>query len=154
VFYDAPCGDFNWMRFVQLQPETRYIGADIVPDLVEELRHKYGSSARDFVVADIVTDPLPEADVWLCRECLFHLPLAEISHVISRWRAARIHFLLATTTPTVATNGEVSLGHWRYLNLEAAPFTLGAPVERLPDAAPTDPDKVVGVWENTVQAMP
>ena len=30
---DVPCGDFNWMRFVDLDG-IDYIGADIVPDLI------------------------------------------------------------------------------------------------------------------------
>ena len=30
VFLDAPCGDFNWMRHVELPDGTSYIGGDIV----------------------------------------------------------------------------------------------------------------------------
>src|SRR5882757_543401 len=33
---DAPCGDFHWMRHVEWPAGFRYIGADIVPDLVIE----------------------------------------------------------------------------------------------------------------------
>lgn len=33
---DAPCGDFNWMKYVPLPLTTNYTGIDIVTDLVEE----------------------------------------------------------------------------------------------------------------------
>src|SRR5260370_34009659 len=33
---DAPCGDFHWMRHVQWPAGVKYVGVDIVPDLVIE----------------------------------------------------------------------------------------------------------------------
>ena len=38
---DLPCGDFNWMRFVDLA-ETKYIGADIVDKLILNNSNLYG----------------------------------------------------------------------------------------------------------------
>ena len=35
--YDAPCGDFNWMRFVIKQSDITYYGADIVPAMIEKI---------------------------------------------------------------------------------------------------------------------
>lgn len=35
---DIPCGDFNWMRKVRLPDGCRYIGMDIVLELVERNR--------------------------------------------------------------------------------------------------------------------
>ena len=57
---DAPCGDFNWMRETKLDLDN-YIGADIVPDLIEENREKFGALNRSFVVLDLTTDVLPAA---------------------------------------------------------------------------------------------
>src|ERR1035437_7717295 len=34
-FLDAPCGDFNWMKNVDLSDITKYIGGDIVNSIVE-----------------------------------------------------------------------------------------------------------------------
>ncbi len=146
VLYDAPCGDFHWMRLVRLPPGCRYIGADIVPEMIESLRAEFGGPSRDFVVADIVEDAPPAADAWLCRESLFHLPLADAQKVIAQWRRSGVEWFLATTTSGVTRNAEIAAGDWRLLNLEAAPFDLGPPVARIPDAAAADPHKVVGVW--------
>ena len=56
VLYDAPCGDFHWMRLVRLPEGCRYIGADIVPQMIEALQAELGTERRRFVVTDIVED--------------------------------------------------------------------------------------------------
>ena len=38
---DAPCGDFNWMRHVQLPAGCAYMGRDIVPKLIEDLKRDF-----------------------------------------------------------------------------------------------------------------
>ncbi|HEX5706416.1 MAG TPA: hypothetical protein VFX96_03930, partial [Pyrinomonadaceae bacterium] len=49
---DAPCGDFNWMREVELAGIV-YTGADVVAELVARNRQLYESERRRFIVADI-----------------------------------------------------------------------------------------------------
>jgi len=154
--YDAPCGDFVWMRHVRLPPGAVYIGADIVPGLIAEAQALYGQPGRWFRVADIVSQPPPAADVWLCRESLFHLSLAEGAAVLDHWRRSSIPWFLSTTTPTLGSNPDIVTGGWRPLNLERPPFGLPPPALRLPDGSERDPDKIVGAWRladlNTVAA--
>jgi hypothetical protein len=144
--YDAPCGDFVWMQHVKLPPGARYIGADVVPDMIADLQRTHANAERQFIVADIVLDPPPLVDVWLCRECLFHLPLAGGVAAINQWRASQVPYFLATTTPAVTENVDIAPGGWRRLNMEIAPFNLGPADAYLPDAAPADPEKAVGIW--------
>jgi len=153
VLYDAPCGDFNWMRLVRLPPGAQYIGADIVPELIASLRERYEAPGRTFRIADVVEDEPPHADVWLCRESLFHLPLADALRVVEHWRRSAISYFMATTTSSVAHNADVALGYWRPLNLAAPPFDLGPPAAVLTDAAPTDAAKVVAVWRRPNQIL-
>jgi hypothetical protein len=144
--YDAPCGDYHWMRHVALPEGLAYIGADIVAPMIDALQRDHGGDGRRFVVADIVTDPPPVVDVWLCRESLFHLSLDEARRVIAHWRASPIAYLLATSTPTVTRNGDIRAGEWRPLNMELDDFDLGPPIARIPDGSPRDVHKVIGVW--------
>ncbi len=144
--YDAPCGDYNWMRHVTLPSGMVYVGADIVGPMIAQLQAEHGSDDRRFMVADIVTDPPPPVDVWLCRESLFHLSLAETRQVIAQWRASTIPYFLATSTPTVTRNTDIRAGGWRQLNMELEDFDLGPPMIRIPDGSPRDVDKVIGVW--------
>jgi hypothetical protein len=57
--------------------------------------------------------------------------------------------LLATTFPSVATNEDIPLGHWRPVNLQLPPFSLPAPVRLLHEGNPDAryEDKSLGVWE-------
>jgi hypothetical protein len=65
---DAPCGDHHWMSHVGLA--ASYVGVDIVPELIERNRRQY--PGRKFLLADIVSDDLPPADLILCRDALVH----------------------------------------------------------------------------------
>ena len=56
---DAACGDFNWMSRIDLGGVS-YVGVDVVPRLIERNRRLYGGEGREFVLADITRDPLPE----------------------------------------------------------------------------------------------
>jgi SAM-dependent methyltransferase len=55
---DIPCGDFNWMKEVPLDG-VEYIGADIVPAMIEEDRRRYASGNRSFLVLDAASSDLP-----------------------------------------------------------------------------------------------
>jgi hypothetical protein len=65
---DAPCGDHHWMSHVGLA--ASYVGVDIVPELIDLNRRRY--PGQEFLVADIVSDDLPRADLILCRDALVH----------------------------------------------------------------------------------
>ncbi|HVZ93307.1 MAG TPA: hypothetical protein VG797_02240 [Phycisphaerales bacterium] len=41
---DAPCGDFNWMKHVDLT-NIHYIGADVVPELIAENTRRYAKDS-------------------------------------------------------------------------------------------------------------
>jgi hypothetical protein len=144
--YDAPCGDYQWMKHVNLPPGCRYLGVDIVRPLIDQLRRDHGSERVQFRAGDIVREAPPLADVWLCRESLFHLPLSSALAVVENWRASGVTWFLASTSPSVAHNHDARVGGFRPLNLEIPPFRLGAPTRLLQDAAAADPTKCVGAW--------
>jgi hypothetical protein len=59
LLLDAPCGDAGWINRSSLG--VRYVGVDIVPDLVERLQAAAatGAISGDYHLADITRDPLP-----------------------------------------------------------------------------------------------
>lgn len=127
---DAPCGDFNWMRLVDLG-DVRYTGADVVAQLIERCNAKFGGDLREFVVRNIVEDKLPAADVILSRDCLVHLSYEHIWRALRNFQASGSLYLLTTTYPSRRQNWDIVTGDWRPLNLEAAPFHFPAPVEAI-----------------------
>src|SRR5262249_20122197 len=93
---DAACGDFNWMRYVELGP-VNYTGVDVVPDLISRNQQRYQDARRTFLALDITRDRLPETDVILCRDCLIHLSFRSINAALSTFRRTSATHLLCTT---------------------------------------------------------
>jgi hypothetical protein len=149
VLLDAPCGDFNWMCKINLGVET-YIGVDILEDQIRHNRLRYMAPGRSFLVLNLLEDSLPKADVVLCRDCLVHFSLADVMRALKNFVASGSRYLVATTFPDRATNAEICTGQWQFLNLEAPPFSLPAPLqvinENCTEAAGAHSDKSLGVW--------
>lgn len=151
--YDAPCGDFNWMRHVALAPDVHYLGADVVRPLIERLQREFGDSHRRFRVGDIVEEIAPECDVWLCRDVLFHLPTSDVMRVLANIDPAKTRYLLTTTFPWVNANRDVHAGGFRYINLQNSPFFLPPPMRTIDDFNFPEPPRVLGLWPATAIAQ-
>lgn len=140
---DAPCGDCNWRRHVEIDLDA-YIGIDIVPALIEENRRRYQQPNWKFEVADLINDPLPTGDAVLCRDSLIHLSLADIGRALSNIRRSGAKYLLATSHETISVNTDITTGEWRSVNLRLAPFNLPVPLTRIVENPRTG--KILGVW--------
>ena len=127
VFLDVPCGDFGWMRHVAL-PVKKYIGGDVVEELVERNRIQYQDSTHTFQVLDLTTDPLPAADMLFCRDALVHLSFDDALAVLENIRSSDIELLLTTTFTDCGENEDIPTGDWRILNLQLPPFNFPAPL--------------------------
>jgi hypothetical protein len=46
---DLPCGDYSWMATIEL-PMERYMGADLLPELIAPLQQHHGNARRQFTV--------------------------------------------------------------------------------------------------------
>jgi hypothetical protein len=145
---DIPCGDFGWLNSVDLG--VPYTGADIVEALVEANRQRYSRAGRRFLRLDLTADPLPTADVVLCRDCLVHLSYANIERAIANIRASGARWLLTTTFVRLTENREIEDGDWRPLNFELPPFGFAPPeralIESCVEAGGAYDDKALGLW--------
>jgi len=137
---DVGCGDWTWMRHVQLS--CRYIGIDIVPEVIAANKI-FERSDVTFATVDAVEGPLPAADVALCREILFHLSFDDGIKLIdnicksSRWMIA--------TTDDVWFNSDIRTGDYRALNLRRAPYRLPKPTHVIQDDTVV-PGRVFALW--------
>jgi SAM-dependent methyltransferase len=125
---DLPCGDFHWMKELDLHG-LDYTGADIVPQLIAENVARYGAPGRRFITLDITTDDLPKVDLLLCRDCWVHLNYSDIADAIANVRRSGITYLLATTFAHHPINRNQLRGKFRMLNLQIAPFHFPNPLE-------------------------
>ena len=146
---DVPCGDCNWIRRIDFGG-INYIGADIVEGLIRRNQRVHGSASRRFFNLDVVTDLLPAADLVLCRDCLIHLPNADVLRALQNIGRTRARFLLTTTYSTRPSNPDILAGEWRPLNLPAPPFDLPRPIELISEewnwAGGYHADKCLGLW--------
>ncbi|MGH7579424.1 MAG: class I SAM-dependent methyltransferase [Gemmatimonadales bacterium] len=151
---DLPGGDYSWMRTVEL-PLTRYIGADLLPEVVAPLAAAFADDRREFRVLDLTSDPLPKADLLFCRDCLVHLSYVDIRRALANLLRSDIAYLLTTTFPAGEANEDeanedIVTGDWRVLDLERAPFHLPPPVRILNEGCTEGggafADKSLGLW--------
>ena len=147
---DIGCGDFTWMQKTNLRG-VHYSGTEIVPVLVQKNEKLFGSSTLKFIELDICKHDLPEADLILCRDCLVHLSLAEISMAIKNIQSSNSSYLLATTFKGITENKQIVTGLWRPINLELPPFNFASPEFYLQeDDQPANSngiEKTLGFWK-------
>ena len=146
---DIPCGDFNWMRHVDLSG-CEYIGGDIVETVIASNQMAHQGSNLQFRKLDLTVDSLPQADLILCRDCLVHLSYADAFAGLRNMAASGSTYLLMTTFTGRATNTDIETGGWRVLNLEKPPFSLPAPAllinENCTENDGIYADKSLGLW--------
>jgi hypothetical protein len=131
--FDAPCGDYNWFRLIKWASAITYIGGDLVPRLVEQNQNIYGGPSTSFVKVNVVNDKLPNADLWLCRACLFHLSNNDVLLTIGNFLRSDIRYLLTSTHSACGKDVDIPTGAFRMLNLQRPPFCLGGPLAMIED---------------------
>lgn len=144
---DAPCGDYNWFRLIERDPDISYIGGDIVDALVISNQERYGNDTTHFIALDVANGALPEVDLWLCRDCLNHLPNDTIFKTINNFLNSDITWLLTSSHPNCETNTNILTGQFRPLNLELPPFSFCKPRLFVNDWIEGHPVKHLALWE-------
>ena len=140
---DAGCGDFLWMKMVDLEG-IKYTGFDINYEMIKENRKLY--SEVTFLEFDFVNEVLPEADLILCRDCLFHLPFESVLKTLENFKKSGSRWLISTTHPETLVNKDLSQVSYngngdgkfynenygfRELNLRIEPFNLPRPIDSI-----------------------
>jgi SAM-dependent methyltransferase len=146
---DAGCGDFHWFAALDVELD-QYLGLDVVEVMVQHARARHGTARRRFAALDVIRDPLPRADLILCRDCLVHLKNRQVAAALRNFRRSGSRYLLATTFTGDHANEDAPLGGWRPLNLERPPFGLGPPLRLISERPSVEDarygDKSLGLW--------
>ena len=147
---DAPCGDFSWMKTVNLEG-VDYSGYDILDFVLEAARNN--GPGKNFILQDIIDLPINKADLIQCRDFLFHIENQEILKVIDNFKRSGSTYLLSTTFKEInviydLSDEEKSEGYgWRPMNLELVFYGLGTPLERIDETGPRVKGRSVGLWK-------
>lgn len=161
IFLDAPCGDMTWMPLVLAEYPIEYIGGDIVKEMIDAHSEKFlpNENVTPFMHLNICTDPLPSADLWMCRDCLFHLSEKEIFMAFNNFVKSDIKYILTTThmedsynthvsqTMKYEGNYDIGTGGFRLLNLFDSPYNFPTdPLYRLDDSYVGFPKREMCLW--------
>lgn len=146
---DVPCGDFHWMQKIVL-PIDRYLGADILPEIISRNQSLFASSQRRFQVLNILRDRIPRVDLILCRDCLVHFSFKDIRKAIRQLKKSEANYLLTTTFPG-RDNFDIITGEWRPLDLQRPPFSWPCPIRLINEGCTENKgiyaDKSLGLWK-------
>lgn len=148
---DIPCGDFVWMNLLNY-PFERYLGGDIVPNIINQNTKQYATKHRNFQVLDLTSSALPKVDIIFCRDCLVHLSHKQIRAAIANFKNSKSTYILTTTYLGVRqsnsrTNINIVTGDWRPLDLQEKPFCFPQPLALLNEHCVSDlPEKSLGLW--------
>jgi hypothetical protein len=150
VLVDCPCGDFNWISEIASAVE-RYIGADVVGELIKKNNRRYATEKITFMTKDLTRDALPQGDLFICRDCLVHLSFQNCRCAIENIKQSGAKWLIATTFTSLESNIDIEDGDWRALNMQASPFNFPSPVSTIvEDCTEADGayrDKSLGLWD-------
>ena len=95
TFIDCPCGDYNWMRNVTFPPNCQYIGIDIVEAMIAD-NTSFVDGNHSFLVADMVSDDLPDADIIFIRDCFIHFDNQLIMKALRNISRSNIRYIAVT----------------------------------------------------------
>jgi glycosyltransferase involved in cell wall biosynthesis len=149
-FLDAPCGDWYWMCNVKLGVK-KYIGVDIVQEMIDKNNKTYGNDITSFQKLDLVTDQIPKTDLIFSRDCLVHLNYEHIFKILKSFKKSGATYLLTTTFTNRIENSDLYDNmFWRTLNMQKHPFNFPAPLVLINENCTEDKgnynDKCLGLW--------
>ena len=160
TIFDAPCGDFNWMKEVKNRNTSLvYKGGDLVPEIIDFVKSKYSSETTTFLVFDITKDRFPTADLWLSRAIFYHLSYFDIYKALVNFTESDIPYILTTNCVTEDDhqNKDIKSGDWRSLNLHLHPFNFpNDSLFEIEDSKHPHPEMKLTLWSRNqiVELLP
>lgn len=146
---DLPCGDFNWMKYVNLG-DVKYIGADIVKEIIIKNKKEFSNSNFDFQILSIYDNVLPNVDLVFSRDCFIHFSNKLILQSLNNIKKSGSTYLFTNHYPDLNENIDIKTGTNRPINLQCQPFNLPDPVEMYEEEEfynKTYGRKMVALWK-------
>ena len=145
---DAPCGDWNWMRLVNLEG-IDYIGYDILEDILSENIVKYKKDNIDFEFKDITNDVVRKSDLIICRDFMFHISNEKGIELLDKFKQSGSKYLMLTSYNNIGHNDILGYEQWgfRPINLKILPFNLGEPIYGFVENHPSCNGRGLYIWE-------
>ena len=144
---DAPCGDLNWMKYVDLG-DCNYTGIDIVQEIIEKNTQQFGPTKK-FKYLNLLENIIEKVDLIICRDLLAHFTYEQIFTVLKKFKQSGSKYILVTTNLRVENNCDMeTTGDCRFLNLELPPFNFPRPLALIEEDVPCESErgKYLALW--------
>ncbi len=130
---DMPCGDFLWMNQILKSKKLKYLGIDIVDDLIGKNKINYESSNIKFKTSDVTNFITEEKfDLLFMRDFFIHISNEDILKILKNISKMNIKYF-ASENYEIHSNINTSIGKHRKVNLQIEPFNLEKPVYSFKD---------------------
>lgn len=128
---------------------NKYIGIDIVEELIETNNEKYSTDVINFQKYNIIENNIDKFDLILCKDTLFHLSYNDVLLCLENFKNSKSRFLVSTSFYDFK-NKNIESGYWRPINLEIESFNLGIPLiywNNIENKTDGWINKGIGVWK-------
>jgi SAM-dependent methyltransferase len=106
---DIGCGTWEFSQTIDWEG-IQYLGCDPVESVIERNVRLYSVPGISFIQHDLINDPLPEADLIICKDVLQHLTNADIQIFLTKIRGVK-HCLITNDLSTSPKNSMESRSH-------------------------------------------
>ena len=123
---DIPCGDFFWLKKIIDDLDINYLGGDIVEDIIGNNK-KFENHKIKFKRIDLLNDSLPDTDLILCRDCLFHFSYEDINKTFNNLKKTNFRYLLITNHDLEnknIDNKNILTGSFRFIDFHKKPYNF------------------------------
>tara|TARA_B100000902_G_scaffold324720_1_gene319011 strand:- start:318 stop:1100 length:783 start_codon:yes stop_codon:yes gene_type:complete len=123
---DIPCGDFFWIKKIINDLDIIYMGGDIVEDIIDNNK-KFENNKIKFKKIDLLNESLPETDLILCRDCIFHFSYEDIDKTFDNFKKTNFRYLLITNHDLEnknIDNKNIQTGSFRFLDFHKKPYNF------------------------------
>ena len=145
---DAPCGDWNWMRLLNLD-NIDYIGYDILEDILMENTLKYSNENVKFEFKDIVNQTIRKSDLIICRDFMFHISNEKGLNLLENFKKSGSKYVLLTSFNYTTINENLGFDDWgwRRINVKIEPFNLPEPIYEFVESHPNCSGRSLCLWQ-------
>ena len=119
---DAGCGDCGFSYQIDWGA-AKYSGFDVSAEAIEIAKTRYYGENISLAVASLV-EPLPPADLLLCKDALQHLPNQMIQQFITNNLCLGKYKWAIITNDKGQENKDIAPGGHHYLDLSLPPFNV------------------------------
>ncbi|NGX45427.1 MAG: hypothetical protein K940chlam2_00581 [Chlamydiae bacterium] len=124
---DGGCGDWEFSQELDWEGIS-YIGYDVVKEVIESNEKKFAKPHIQFINQSFLTEELPPADLFICKDVFQHLSTDAILAFLPNLKKFKFCLICNDIDYNVELDrcGDTEVGGYRPIDLTKAPFNLQA----------------------------